>query len=207
VKPEKRIRLFDFLTPIEFSKKFTAEENCEQYLLSIKYPQGFKCPECSHQEYYRLKNNRNRVLQCKKCKKQESLTANTIFHGTRTSLQKWFWAFYYVSQHKKGISSVQLGKDIGVSDMTAWLMLMKIRKSMEEDVVKYQIGGPDQEVQADEIDIGGKGFQKQKILTLLEFNTDGKIARVRFSPLKDKSRHRVKSYPNAQKRNPHKNGW
>jgi len=188
---EKRIRLLDFLTPIEFSEKFSSEESCEQYLLSIKYPQGFKCPECSHQEYYRLKNNRNRVLQCKKCKKQESLTANTIFHGTRTSLQKWFWAFYFISQHKKGISSVQLGKDIGVSDMTAWLMLMKIRKSMQEDVVKYQIGGPDQEVQADEIDIGGKGSEKQKILTLLEFNTDGKIARVRFSPLRDKSRDTI----------------
>jgi len=191
MKHEKRIFLPDFLTTIEFSKNFSSEEDCGEYLLSIKYPEGFKCPKCFHKEYYRLKNNRSRVLQCKKCKKQESLTANTIFHGTRTSLLKWFWAFYFVSQHKKGISSVQLGKDIGVCDMTAWLMLMKIRKSMQENVVKYQIGGPDQEVQAYEIDIGGIGSEKQKILTLLEIDTNGKIARVRFSPLKDKSSNTI----------------
>lgn len=187
MRGQKRLILPDFLTPMEFSKKFPTEEECGKYLFSIKYPDGFICRKCSDGEYYRLNGKRSKILQCKRCKKQESLTANTIFQDTRTPLLKWFWAFYYISQHKKGISSVQLGKNIGVLYMTAWLILMKIRKSMQEDVVKYQIGGVGKTVQADEIEIGGEGSEKQKILSLLEIDKQGKIERFRFSPLKDKS--------------------
>jgi len=186
---QHRINFPDFLTTIKFSQKFKNEKDCEYHLFSIKYPYGFHCADCSCNEFYRLKRYKNRVFQCKNCGKQESLTANTIFQGTRTPLLKWFWAFYYISQHKKGISSVQLGKNIGVSDMTAWLILMKIRKSMQEDVTKYQIGGNSKTVQADEIEIGGKGSGKQKVLALLELNQANKLERFRFSPLKDKSRN------------------
>jgi hypothetical protein len=184
---EKRIRLPDFLTPEKFGKRFSDEESCRDHLFSTKYPDGFICKKCKSTKFYQLNGKRNRVLQCVVCRKQESLTSNTIFQGTRTPLLKWFWAFYYVTQHKKGISSVQLGKNIGVSDMTAWLILMKIRKSMQENPVKYQIGGENKTVQADEIEIGGKCSDKQKVLCLLELDEEHKIRRFRFSPLKDKT--------------------
>ena len=85
---QHRIVLADFFTPIKFSQKFKNEKNCEDHLFSLKYSQGFQCASCSCKEFYRLKRYKNRVFQCKNCGKQESLTANTIFQGTRTPLFK-----------------------------------------------------------------------------------------------------------------------
>jgi transposase-like protein len=67
------------------------------------------------------------VHECAACGYQCSVTAGTIFHKTRTPLVSWFWAIYRMSQDKKGISAMQLAKEVGVSYPTAWLMLHKIR--------------------------------------------------------------------------------
>ena len=73
-----------------------------------------------------------RVHECRVCAYQGSVTAGTIFHKTRVPLRDWFWAIYRMSQGKKGISGVQLSKEIGVGYPTAWLMQHKIRKAMAE---------------------------------------------------------------------------
>ena len=178
-----------YLTIIEFSGRFPDEKSCESHLFDLKYPNGFKCRHCGSEKFYRLhgkQSKRNRVVQCSCCKKQESITANTIFHGTRTNLLKWFYTFFYMAQNKKGVSAYALAKLIGVNKTTSWLMMSKIRKSMEERADIYQIGGVGSVVKADEIDIGGKGSDKQKVLMLLE-KKDSFIVRVRFAPIPDKS--------------------
>ena len=135
-----------------------------------------------------LKLKRKRLLECKKCGKQESMTADTIFHSTKLPLLKWFWAFYLISQTKKGISGCALSRKIKVSESTALLMLYKIRKVMEEAAITYQIGGPESIVDADEIEIGGVGSTKQNVLILLEKSKKtGKLGRVRFAPMVDKT--------------------
>jgi transposase-like protein len=73
-----------------------------------------------------------RVHECRACGYQGSVTAGTIFHKTRVPLSDWFWAIYRLSQGKKGISALQLSKEIGVSYPTAWLMAHKIRKAMAD---------------------------------------------------------------------------
>lgn len=180
-----------YFNVIDFTKKFHDEKTCENYLISKKYPEGFICKKCQCRKYYRINGKRfkrNRILQCADCGKQESITANTIFHGSKLPLLKWFWAFYFISQTKKGISGCRLSRRINVSESTALLILYKIRKEMEENVIEYQIGGPDNFVETDEIEIGGKGKKKQKILVLLEKNKiNGKIGRIRFAPITDKS--------------------
>ena len=82
-----------------------------------------------------------RVHECKQCGYQCSVTAGTIFHKTRTPLTSWFWAIYRMSHDKKGISAVQLMKEIGVSYTTAWLMPHKIRKAMEDRDWRYKLHG------------------------------------------------------------------
>ena len=83
---------------------------------------------------------------------QRSVTAGTIFHKTRTPLTSWFWAIYRMSQDKKGISALQLSKEIGVSYPTAWLMQHKIRKAMADRDQGYQLQGL---IEVDEAYVGG----------------------------------------------------
>jgi len=81
------------------------------------------------------------------------VTAGTIFHKTRTPLSSWFWAIYRMSHDKKGISAVQLSKQIGVSYPTAWLMQHKIRKAMGGRDQHYTLRGL---VEVDEGYVGGE---------------------------------------------------
>ena len=90
---------------------------------------------------------------------------------------------------KKGISALLLSKHINVAHSTALMMLHKIRRSMEEDMVNYKLGGEDKIVEADEIEIGGKNSKKQDVLVLLEKQksvTKEELGRIRFVLLPDK---------------------
>ena len=149
---------------------------------------GIAVKNVGNTKFHRLKGKpkRARVLECRNCKKQESLTSNTIFEKTRTPLQKWFYVMFCMSQSKKGRSVSQLSKEIHINEATVLLMVSKIRKSMEEDMVSYQIGGENCIVEADEIEIGGKKKQKQTILALLEKNPNQKKGRLRLVPIKNK---------------------
>ena len=118
-------------------KKFSTEEKCREHLFKLRFPDGFICPECGHKEYF-LITTRN-LYECKSCGYQASVTAGTIFHKTRTSLMKWFWAIYFVSKDKGGVSALTLKKHLNISYQTAWLMLHKIRKAMEARDENYYL--------------------------------------------------------------------
>ncbi|MDH4201257.1 MAG: IS1595 family transposase [Spirochaetia bacterium] len=174
----------------EFIKAFPDEKACEKRVLELKYPNGFYCSFCHHTTFYRLNGpgfKRSRLLQCQKCKKQVSLTANTVFHGTKVSLHQWFLAIFFVTQTKKGISGWQLSKQIGVCEATARLMLYKLRREMEEKSIEYQIGGLDKIIEMDEFEVGGVNAPKQNSLILLEKQRNGRLGRVRFAVLKDET--------------------
>ena len=100
------------------------------------------------------------VHECVQCSYQCSVTAGTIFHKTRTRLSSWFWAIYRMSHDKKGISAVQLAKEIGVSYPTAWLMLHKIRKAMSDRDQRYRLSGL---VEVDEGYVGGEEHGKGRV--------------------------------------------
>ena len=94
-----------------------------------------------------------RVEECRRCGYQGSVTAGTIFHKARVPLNDWFWAIYRMSQGKKGVSALQLSKEIGVSYPTAWLMAHKIRKAMAEREQGRRLRGL---IEVDEGYVGGK---------------------------------------------------
>jgi transposase-like protein len=118
-------------------KKFSTEKKCREHLFKLRFPDGFVCPRCGHKEYF-LITTRN-LYECKSCGYQASITAGTIFHKTRTSLVKWFWAVYFVSKDKGGVSALALKKHLNISYQTAWLMLHKIRKAMEARDENYYL--------------------------------------------------------------------
>jgi transposase-like protein len=93
------------------------------------------------------------MFKCADCRRPFSVRVGTIFEDSPLPLQKWFMALWIISSHKKGISSVQLGKDIGVTQKTAWFMLHRIRYAMRTPEFSKPMKGT---VEIDETYVGGK---------------------------------------------------
>jgi transposase-like protein len=144
----KRLKM---MTVREFNALYGDEAKCGRQLSRQRWPEGFLCPRCggASRGYMAAR----RVHECAACGYQCSVTAGTIFHKTRTPLPSWFWAIYRMSHDKKGLSAVQLAKEIGVSYPTAWLMQHKIRKAMEDRDKGYRISGL---IEVDEGYVGGE---------------------------------------------------
>lgn len=108
---------------------FPDEEACVAYLAACRWPDGFRCPECGHDAAFALP--RRRLWQCKTCGRQTSVTAGTVMHRTRTPLLTWFWAAFWMTAHKPGLSALQLQHMLGLGRYeTAWLILHKLRRAM-----------------------------------------------------------------------------
>lgn len=141
----------DFKTLTEFMSHFTSEDACIRHFEAIRFKNGEYCPHCKHNKIYRHKDGRYR---CAKCRKDFTIKTGTIFGKSRVPLQKWFIAIYLLTSSKKGISSIELSKKIGVTQKTAWAMDHKIREAMKNN---KQVSGT---VELDETYIGGKEKNK-----------------------------------------------
>ena len=108
------------------------------------------CPHCDHNVVYKFADGKH--YKCKACRQKFTVNIGTIFEDTHIGLRKWFIAIYIFTSHKKGISSVQLGKDLGITQKSAWHMLHRIRHA-------FGMAEPEtltDEVEVDEAYIGGK---------------------------------------------------
>jgi hypothetical protein len=95
----------------EFVVQFGTEEQCIEHLAGLRWPGGFACSGCGGRQAWRLKT-RPRVYECATCHRQESATAGTVFHRTRTDLTKWFLAAYLMGCDKRGVSDVVITKTL-----------------------------------------------------------------------------------------------
>jgi hypothetical protein len=112
----------------------------------------FVCTGCGGREAWRLKA-RPRVFECAACHRQESVTAGTVFHRTRTNLTKWFLAAYLMARDERGVSARFLQRELGVAYQTAWTRAHKLRHGLNEDPTRPLHGF----LEADETFIGGRG--------------------------------------------------
>ena len=139
-------------------KLFKDDAACARYLEGAKWPKGFVCPHCEAKgEPFRLAT-RTSVLTCRACRKQTSLTVDTVMQRTHTPLTVWFWAAYLVSSMTPGMSAVQFQRQLGLSRYeTAFQILHKLRAGMVRqgrDRIGGNLGRGDH-VEVDETYIGG----------------------------------------------------
>jgi transposase-like protein len=133
-----------------FLKRFGSDARCRAYLVRARWPAGFRCERCGHDQAYRHK--KRLIEECRACGKQHSILAGTIFEQTKTGLAKWFLAIYLVTSSKGGISAMELKRQMGFgSYQTAWSWLHKIRRAM----VRPARAPLSARVEADETYVGG----------------------------------------------------
>src|SRR5579864_2173454 len=122
-----------------FERLYGTEEQCRAIVVASRWPRGFECPVCGGKQYS-LVTTRD-LYQCTKCRRQTSPIAGTIFASTHLPLQLWFRAIYHLTQSKQGISSIELGRRLGVTQTTAWKIKHKLKQVMlERDATKRLTG-------------------------------------------------------------------
>src|SRR5260370_9766766 len=107
----------------EFESRFSTEERCRVYLISLRWSEGFRCPHCLGIKAVLV---RSTLFQCCACRRQTSATAGTIFQDTRKPLVMWFRAMWTVTSQKNGASALVLQGVLGLASYeTAWTLLLK----------------------------------------------------------------------------------
>ena len=95
-----------------FLERFGTNEACRAYLLRARWPDGFRCSGCGHDQAYSHK--KRLIEECTACGKQHPILAGTIFEQTKTGLARWFLAIYLVTSSKGGISAMELQRQMGL---------------------------------------------------------------------------------------------
>jgi len=166
---------------LEFDARFLDEQACYDYLFQCKWPEGFICKGCGHTDYWKSARG---LYICSSCEQHHSLTAGTIFHGTRKALSTWFKAMWWFTTRNTSISALCLQKLLGLgSYSTAWTWLQKLRScTIRND--REKLSG---EVEVDEFYIGGKHSGKRgrgsenKCAVIVAVERNGrKLGRVRL---------------------------
>lgn len=136
-------------------KHFNNEEVCREYLALQRWNGRTVCPYCNHhRKIYSIENGKR--YKCSECKKKFSVTVGTVFEASNVPLQTWFACIYLVTAHKKGISSLQLHRDLGVTQKTAWFMLHRVREMLRKEAPQMM----KTTIEIDETYMGGKEKNK-----------------------------------------------
>ncbi len=138
---------------MEFTSFFSDEDRCRQYFESVRFANGDYCPHCEHAKIMRFADGKR--YRCNACKRDFTIKTGTLFGESKIPLQKWFIAIYLLTTSKKGISSISLAEQIGVTQKTAWFMDMRIREALKQG--KGKLFGT---VEVDETYIGGRHVRK-----------------------------------------------
>ena len=173
---------------LEFEQWFATEEACRNYLWQVRYPSGFVCPRCGGTESWATGRG---LYRCQDCDYQISVTAGTVFQGTRKPLRLWFRAMWYVVNQKHGVSALGLQRVLGLgSYRTAWTWMHKLRVAMVRPG-RDRLSGT---VEVDETYIGGKRSGDEgrraegKALVVVAVEEDGeRVGRIRLCRVADAS--------------------
>lgn len=167
----------------DFMDRFSTEAACRQYLAEVRWADDFICPSCANRESWQLARG---IRKCKKCRRDVSVTAGTIFQGRHLPLRLWFQALWLVVSQKNGVSALGLSRALGIRrQMTGWNLMRKIRVAMVR-IGRERLSGL---VEVDEVFLGGVKPGKRgrgalgKVLVLVAVEDKGKkgIGRIRVA--------------------------
>ena len=138
------------ITLMDVVKQFDTEAKAETWFVEQRWPDGVTCPFCQSQEVSPRPSRKPQPFRCRACRRDFSVKTGTVLHSSNIPLSKWALGFYLFMTNLKGVSSMKLHRDLGVSQKSAWHMAHRIRETLDTTGGKF--AGP---VEADETYIGG----------------------------------------------------
>src|SRR5271157_2323824 len=172
-------------------ERFRDDEACREYIRRLRWPEGFTCLHCGEVgEPWVMAGG---WLRCRACRKKTSLTAGTIFEGTRKPLRTWFLAMWFVTSRKNGVSALGLQRELGLGSYeTAWTWLHKLRRAMVRpgrgllsgtiEVDETYVGGPERGTRGREteskaivaiaVEKNGRGLGRIRLQQIGDVSTD-----------------------------------
>lgn len=188
--------MFQGVSIKEFSKAFSSNDGCKQYLFDLKWTNGYKCRKCENDKAVKGKTSFHR--RCSACAYDESVTAHTVFHKLKFPLLEAFRICFRLSVRKKGMSCLELAREHSVNKKTGWLFKRKIQESMksselyplqkEVHVDEFVVGG------ADEGEPGRSGGDKKLIVIGVEKVEANKIGRAYGRVIENSSSKEIKPF-------------
>ena len=171
------------MSEAQFDGLYGTEALCHAALVRWRWPEGFHCPDCDRRAHCIVTRCGRILYQCNACRKQTSVKAGTIFASSKLPLRLWFKAMYLSTQSKNGISSLELGRRLGVTQTTAWTLKHKLAQVMIERNAAKRLKG---EVQMDDAYLGGhrpgtcgRGAEgKTPFVAAVSLTSDGKPDRI-----------------------------
>ena len=141
------------ISAFEFFRRYPNERAAIEYVEQRRWPDGITCAYCESERTTRQRDYR--YHQCRDCRKKFTVRTGTIFERSHISLDKWLYAMYLLQTSRKGISSLQLSKELGITQKSSWFMLHRLREAC--DIEASPMSGV---VEIDETYIGGKEANK-----------------------------------------------
>ena len=175
-------------TLAEFEARFSTEDACREYLLRLRWPDGFRCSRCGERRHWPV---RGLLLQCASCGYQSSVTAGTIFQDTRKPLTLWFRAMWAVTSQKNGASAIGLQRVLGLGSYdTAWTWLHKLRRAMVRpgrDRLSGRVEVDETYWGAEEAAVRGRQTENKTLIVIAAQEDGHGIGRIRMRRISDSS--------------------
>ena len=180
----------------EFDRIFPDDDACLRFLEKLRWGERFDCQACGAEEFWTRASG---LRRCQKCRFDNSVKVGSIFESSRLPLKTWFYAIWWMTSQKTGVSALNLQKNLGLgSYRTAWLLLHKIRNSMIHADRSLLSG----EVEVDEAFIGGfksgkrgRGAEgKELIVIAAEYSGKKRVGRVRIQRVPDATSENLEAF-------------
>ncbi len=148
------------LSWVEFTRRFPDDETAEKWFVASRWPNGVHCPECGSDNIQERKSRKPQPYRCRDCRKDFSVKTDTLMHNSPLGCQVWAMAIYLLTTGIKGVSSLKLHRDLGITQKSAWHLAHRIRENFSgQEGESIFFSG---QVAVDETFIGGKERNKHE---------------------------------------------
>jgi transposase-like protein len=176
------------ITLTELIRLFPDDDTAEAFFADERWPNGVGCPHCGSLKVQSGAAHKTMPYRCRDCRKRFSVKTGTVMEGSNLGYQTWALAAYLLTTNLKGVSSMKLHRDLGITQKSAWHLAHRLRQAWEDQ--PPQFNGP---VEADETFIGGKEGNKHKAQRSGVHG--GPMGKLPVAGVKDRETNRVSAAP------------